>query len=475
MKVSLIFLIYSFPVLLANEQFLNTKKLAVFKFKTYHPLTGKDIENKNQSYFDYLFKNHLSNIYLEMEIGEDKSSKNSKNLSLNSFLLMNEKYFSYNFSNFIEYNKENNNILCNYSPFSSKTFEEQYSIFQENNLSKIIKGPLRESIKVYSDLQLTQYENLKFNIHNELKIGNSTKLCGNIGMCLSFMNNHPSYGFLQQLNRNMKIDYIWSLRFFPKRPDEGLLILGSRPHEYLIKEYKKDNYFSIFVKPNMETLEWKFPIDSLIINNAVYEINGEEIEITSEVEGIEIGLKFRSYLDEIFFNNYYKNNICKNVFYKGHYGIIYCNATKFGKNEIKKFPKMIFYKFKINQNFTFNGEELFYYENGQYFFKIITNSKNKNNFKFGRIFLKKYQTVFEPEDKFISFYITSKKEYDYMYKNIYAYGHLLIIVVLLIFLCGFLFGRKVYRARKKLAYELKDENYVYNESHQNHVTLIEMK
>lgn len=51
--------------------------------------------------------------------------------------------------------------------------------------------------------------------------------------------------------------------------------------------------------------------------------------------------------------------------------IIVCYGDKFGKNDINKFPKIVFSKYKLNFNISFENDELFYYKDNKYFFKNI--------------------------------------------------------------------------------------------------------
>lgn len=477
MKYTFFLQFFLFSNILSILPSQNNRTLAVFKFKTFYPLTESDIENSNFAYYDFLFKNHLSNIYLEIELGEEDKNEKKERKTLNSFLLMDESLISFNNSNFINYNNENNKKICNYSPLLSKTFDGKYKTKDNDSLEKVINGPSKEMFKIYTDLSFAKYKNIKLDIPNDFNFNNFTYLCGNIGLKLSYISYYSYYGFLHQIKRNLKIPPIWSLKFSNEHPDEGLFVLGEKPHDYLENLYKEDDYYNVLAKNSFGGVEWKFSVDRILVNNNFYETDEEEIEISTEIEGIEINRKFEKYLEEIYFNKFYQNKICKSALYKGQYGIIFCNATLFGKKEINKFPKINFYKYKINQNFTFIGEELFYFKNNQYFFKMIENTKNRNIFKFGRLFLRKYQTVFEPENKYISFYVSSSKD-ESLFKekktSIYMTFYL-IIIVFFIFVSGLLLGRKMYKTRKKFAYELKDDNYTYTEHNQKNLIFIEMK
>ena len=53
-------------------------------------------------------------------------------------------------------------------------------------------------------------------------------------------------------------------------------------------------------------------------------------------------------LIKIFFNDYIEKNICVIEKVDLMTSIIYCHGDKFGKNDINKFPKILFRKYKFN-------------------------------------------------------------------------------------------------------------------------------
>lgn len=149
--------------------------------------------------------------------------------------------------------------------------------------------------------------------------------------------------------------------------------------------------------------------------------------------------------------------------------VIYCYNDKFTEEDIDQFPEINFYKFKIGYNFTFTGKELFYKRENKYFFKMIANLKSyEKNFKLGRMFLKKYQIIFNSDSKTMSFYKNNnnkmsvygdnKTKKEGLFINIAGY-----FFVGIIFLCvGLFFGRKYcFIDKKRLANELEDDNYEY--------------
>ena len=137
------------------------------------------------------------------------------------------------------------------------------------------------------------------------------------------------------------------------------------------------------------------------------------------------------------------------------------------------FPTLIFYDFNENVKFEFNYKDLFTETKYKFFFNIIFSVYNVDNWILGKIFLKKYLIIINPENKLIKVYIdkninnntinnidnNKKIEEENNKKN-----YMLIIYIAIFILFGFLcfyFGRKLRRERKQKANELIDE-YEYN-------------
>ena len=163
-----------------------------------------------------------------------------------------------------------------------------------------------------------------------------------------------------------------------------------------------------------------------------------------------------------------KNKISK-------YIVIYCDSDKFKKEDIEKFPEINFFNNQLKYNFTFKGNELFQQIEGKLFFKIVVNIQyGCNDIIFGKIFLKKYQTIINSDQKYISFY--KNKTFDEAEKNgginnKFAIGnkkfnfiYILIFILFggLILVFGIFLGQKYFNKNRRIyANELEDNNYVY--------------
>ena len=174
----------------------------------------------------------------------------------------------------------------------------------------------------------------------------------------------------------------------------------------------------------------------------------------------------------LIFNNYIDKGICEIYDDKMLNYIISCYSDKFGINDIKKFPEIKFVKYNLFFNITFSGEELFYYKDNKYFCKIYCKYNYYKAFVIGRILLKKYLTVFNPDKKQIYFYNKipeekkeEKEDKDENNETFWEKYKIVIIItfvviILIIYGIGILTGKFVFKKRKKKANEL-DDNYDY--------------
>ena len=253
------------------------------------------------------------------------------------------------------------------------------------------------------------------------------------------------------------------------------------PHVYLPKKYKYENLISIYSNNFKEPL---IECDEILIEREGYKIDSKDIpyniKINPDIEGFEFPEKLITDLEDIFFEKYLKNQTCHKEVYNRIYRIIYCDkgVNKFNEKDIKSFPNISFYLGKIPDNFTaiFNGEDLFYFKNDKYFFRIIEYILG-SNIILGRIFFKKYLTVFNQDKRQIYFYSDinnnnggdngkdpsnnngSKKSVTFIVISC-------IISIIIFFPLGIYFGKKIFRQRNRKAYELND-GYDYTAAKDN--------
>lgn len=455
--------------------------LAILNLKYFHnPISDKN----NFTSLDYLDNIHSSLLFLEIETGKNiindneleekikNKIKNLKQLILSIFLVIDD--FSFYIDDNYFYNEEKN-LICRYSSNLSSSYD----------IIKNIKPKYRHSIyasdyfKVYSDISLNNYNMVKITFRHSLSLDNNISFsCGKAGLLYNSekQDNYSDFNFIHQIHSNLKnVDYSFMFKFnqskFNEEIEEGLLIIGV---ESFIKSNIDYELYSIYTKSKnlMNRQEWRFNADKLIIGKKYINLdNGDgNFVIKAEFEGIEIPYSIFELLNNLYFDDYYKSNICKYEEIYNYYVIIYCNNKYFTNNDINNFPMFQFSIREIGFNFSFIGEELFYKKKDKYFLKLITRIEmNNKGIKLGRMFLKKYNVIFNSDSKMMTFFRindnnkkSNLKNQDKGKKNGFLIFLSYAFFCILFLAIGFYLGRKycIIR-RKKYANELEDNNYIY--------------
>ena len=446
----ILFLIYLLIITIEG----NSTDILVLKFKTYYPPTNNIYNNETEyNSNDFINSFLFSNLYLEFEsytqIGINQTLNTIIKAKTDSFILRNIP--------------KNNINICNFKTTLSKTFK----------LNIISSSYCRseEIFQIYTDISMTKHINANFTFDNYFCLNDS--ICGEIGTDISTYQNKKN--FILALNNILNTGFqYYSFHFTSKNKNEGIFVFGEMPHNYFVNIYNENDIISFY----SYNYNYEISLDSITFDGKEYYSEDKKddgfydyisIAISPDSEGIEFDNFYFDLLIKIFFNDYIQRNICIIEKVELMTNIIYCYGDKFGKNDINKFPKIVFSKYKLNFNITFESDELFYYKDNKYFFKIYNKIGGYKKFILGRIFLKKYLTVFNPDEKKIYFY---NKKIEKNVEQIFwvKYQKLIIIlfiVGLIIFLfIGILIGKFIFKERKKHANEL-DEKYEYQGNKNN--------
>ena len=461
---------------------------AVFPFKSYNKCDiNKNVPLNNINDISNIFiQNCLTNtIYSEVDFGEPKQT-------VNIILSMKGSSF-YLFEGFCP-----NNISTFYDSNKSTTFKN--SSFCTNNFNNInLICDIKEKITFYNDINLKSNSSIKeLNIAygkglpSYIRNTNINNICGYLGF--SLMNkdiSNLSDRFLLFL-RFFKVikEYIWTFHFFDKNNKndlfykinnkindnyEGLLIIGMLPHIYDIHNFNENNYKSALDESRGYIYKWElkfFDIYFFDNNNNKIKINNYfQGELDIETNYIISTKEYFNLIKDNFFNTYLNKKICINEtveigkhFYSlnnNFYEIISCDINYFGDKEMKKFPTLYFFHLKYNFTFSFNYKELFLNIYNKQIFLITTSKSNEEFWTFGKLFMKKYQFIFNTEKKTINFY-ADKKIYNANYPRNSKTSRLklvifFLIVIILSIIIGIYIGKKLYKKKKKIVYELKND------------------
>ena len=389
-------------------------------------------------------------IYTNLEIGEPPQKINCElNIDISDF--------------FITYNPLN--VQPTYNNSLSKSF-----IKTSNN--KISSSGFDdgywalENFYCYTDL----------NYQNKIKIESLSIVFpseeNKLSACEIGLKTSQSYGKYQNFFYSLKTkqiinNVIWTLNF--KNLNEGILAIGSAPHEY-DKTYKESELKYTNTFSDDDKLYWNLYYDYDPVNNNYTMSQNIKVKMSPKTLGIIAMYNYLNAIEEIFFQKYYDNNICEKTIISlenKYYFKIICYKEVFTEEDIKQFPPLYLYNMFFNYLFVLDGKELFIVDNyDKYEFQILIEiGSTKTEWKLGRIFLSKYQIIFDDDNGLIGFYTPSSKiEVIDNNKNNNFFIKILIIslsVLLLLFII-FLINKKLkfFNKRKTFANELED-NFMY--------------
>ena len=461
-------------------------KIAVFPFKTYHfPNRANTEQFSSKDFMDII---HNSLIYLDLEISKDikkdKLTQEIETMLLNNkqfltlFVVIDNDDFYISDNYFMDEQKKKN---CHYSTFLSSSYEVINDPKIHNMKNCVIAS---DYIKIFNNKNIISDNEQLIKIHFRHSYDNNKDIsfaCGCAGLLSSIDNSeiNKKSNFINQIRDILgTTDYSFSIQYNSKDNlddmEDGILIIG----EEALERVNNQNLIPIYAKPKgyNTKLQWEFDINRITVGNKSIENIDEYFDtiIKANIDGIQIPYFFYQELNSIFFNKYYSEKICQNELTNNLYVIISCNSDLFTQQDIDSFPEINFFKYNVGFNFTFTGKDLFSKKGDKYFFKMAIYFQNHFKcFYFGRLFLKKYKVIFNPEFKSMYFF-ENNKNINVMKNEVknnnnstlISFGFIFIGILFLII--GIFLGRRYCIKRRKLyANELEDDNYAYESKEKN--------
>lgn len=341
---------------------------------------------------------------------------------------------------------------------------------------------LNETLYFYKDLNLKQKVTIKnFPILIKKAQIHSQKLCLLAGLLFKTHGPYKIYNLIEQLKKKSVIEsYYWTIKYTSE--EEGLFIIGNEPHKYDPKNYNESHWRTINPTIIDNAYGWTINFDK-VYNGDILVSGKKSFCLISQGNKYIMGdHNYNKSIAENFFNTYINKRICfyfHNAYAQSYY---YCDKKSFSKNDIKKFPLLTFINVDFEEKFTFSGEELFFEGKDYYYFKIYFNDFSPN-WLIGKIFLKKYQFVFNHDQKLIGYYKINNtngeedsggSSFFPNIKNKYLYfiiggAALIVIAIVTILLIKFYFKPSCCggKHRKKLVNELVDEDDFPNNNDDN--------
>ena len=323
---------------------------------------------------------------------------------------------------------------------------------------------------------------------------NGEDLCGNFGFNMDSALDDTN--LITQLKKKDYINkYLWTIKYLVE--DDGIIILGNKPHFYDNYSYYMSQYceFKAIPTQSKETA-WSFQIDEIRIKKKNAEniiLSDKKIDFLPD-RGLIIGTdNYKKKIDELIFNDLINKKICfsedtnyidKEKGINDIYIVYYCDRSKFIGNKyssvktyFSSFPSLEFYIKEINMTFTLSNDNLFHeLYNRSYFLVAFKKSGGDNIWKLGEPFFSRFQFTFDQENKLVGVYNPvmpkiNNEEYqnqtdgqNQIYDSDAEYKKKIIVIivvsvvaVIILGIGAFFLGKKMYEIRKKRANELKDD------------------
>jgi hypothetical protein len=346
----------------------------------------------------FYFSSEENKIYNKLDSSSYKQLEENKSYSKESF-----KYGNYSSDNFILINEKNKETKINNITF----------FLVSNHLYSDFK-PGEMGLKLINNLEVTK-SNFIFQLKNK-------QLINNTSFSLIFDNNN-----------------------------DGKLIIGTYPHLYDNKHFKKENLRLIKVEVYKNNPLWVTKFDNVYFGDKLIKEHVDDFIFKIEHSAIISSHSFFDECSKYFFKEYldsYKCFIDKNE--SGYY-FYYCDDDI----DITKFPTLKFEHKIWNFTFELNYKDLFVKFGNKYYLLIIFEKYYNNLWTLGDIFLRKYNIVFDEGQKVMGFYHPSNN------KNYLIIIPIFIILTICIILLIYLYYKCFYKKKRKIRNNEINDVYDY--------------
>jgi hypothetical protein len=286
---------------------------------------------------------------------------------------------------------------------------------------------------------------------SEQKIEKLPYTCAEMGLKLPKPDlKSYNYSFIRELKLlNVINDYTIFIEYNKDNEDKGNLVIGIPPHEYNSNKYKFSQLTEINTVQISYDLYWQLRFNEIYFNikegNNLKKFNVTILDsgINHNLNVIIAPLEYMYLIEKEFFN---KKNCNKNRLEKNHYSFD-CAS----KQDILDFPTIYLMHRTLGYTFEITYEDVFIEYNGRYICLIWFDISSRNNWRFGKPFLKKYFFSFNVDKKIIGFYDMNNNEKKDEKANNYIVLYIFVIILLLgvVVTLSFIITRKIFKIQKK--------------------------
>ena len=453
--------------------FFYSKKLIlnlfIIEFFLFREIESSTIKFKIKT-LKFLGKNN-NNIYINNEILVGSPQQNILGFysgKINEFVIVHKGCFI----NHSKYDKTKSYTFYNLSSFNIIHKDYKNACFAKENFlfEKYINGNENNNNQYITVNQLKFFLSDDYKENKKLDNDNT---CAIIGLQLNnkdILKETPKnfiHYFIQNVfdkkdKNNFNINsFYWTIKYNNLNSinniddDEGFFSIGDPPHVYDPDNYRKNNFIEFNIESGYSSLYWGIKFNEIYLNksNCIYlkkYFVAHNCLFYPEINIILGTIEYYNTIKKEFFNDFLLAKICfeKKIFISrinstvinglsGEYVIIFCDKNKVEEYGIDKFyldfPSVNFYHRLMNYTFVFKGNELFYEDKkeNKIYFLISKKNNEVDQWIFGKIFMKKYQVIFNSEMKTIGFYININSNDKNIDNNFSLYRNIKIIALIL--------------------------------------------
>jgi len=457
--------------------------MLVFPFKQVNKGKNKDItiDKKEYNGTNYAIDNFETEVITEMKMGDPYQTVKvllsgdscAFKIGKSKYCVNSDEYLSY-------YNRNKSNDF---------TFTPIYSA-KDMDFNNEIGHTAEDTLTAYTDMELkneTIFKNIGFFLGSDT----DEKLCGVVGLEKNNIICDRIYNLVNE-SKKMKYtnNYNFMLKYNNNSNNEGLYIIGGEMKD-IIKNYNESNVFNIKLTDRVHIYKFGVEINKVFLGKDANETIDVNIagEINNDRTFIVVGNKYFDNFSTSFFNKYFQNDVCSVNIYDNDpqlvlsekYKVIECDKEKFGKKDLKNFPRFYLYlgDYFEERKIYFDGIDLFTETKYKYFFNIIFDNNPQSKIELGKVFLKKYPVNFNYENKLLEIYDNYLEVPSEDGKNpggddnqkdkgniIWIYIMIVVILVAIFGVLGYFLGKYVNKMRKRRANELTDDDYEYKSEEQ---------
>ena len=371
-----------------------------------------------------------SEIFTELKIGNPPQKILSK-IAFDEFTFY---IFNYkNDSSNIYYNNKNSN---SFKIINNE--EKQYEYFN---------GQIAEEKFYFTDIKNKEIfiNNCSFIFTNKISLL-SKKYPSGIG-CIIRSKMKNEINFFHELKSKNIINNL-TFSFFFSNINEGEFIIGNYPHDYN-SSFDKNNFYYDKIRFNYMLDSSSVTFSELITYNQIYK-EDYDLEFDINLYGIIVHYDYFQFIKKNFFDEYITINKC-NIIMNERFNHFICDDDI----DITKFQNLTFINKVMNMSFILDYNDLFFKYENKFIFLGFNDKSLPGIWKIGRIFMVKYQAIFDLDREIIGFYKNIKNPSNNYLK--------IIIFVILVCIIGILIFKsyKIVKKNRKVRANELEENFDY--------------